>query len=267
MTKAVHLHSEKDSEEQSIHWGLKGVKARGIERALPLLGVLSLSQSSATKDRARSSLSLASFSLCSSLSPAWSIWSVNSLKILCISVKYTTWKKEGKIMVNLLGWKTLRRWGSYGKRAVKVQIRTLPSPPPQSSYSLLTTCRGSWSYSPSPTLMRSHSDVKERARRNQTTKTNPSSSVGSDPAFSLPIWTWDRECSLKAFLTHPTPASSPSSWVRIPGEMLWWLIDFNHITRLQKSGPRMKVLGNTTPWNPHTFQYLFMQRCIRYSAL
>lgn len=48
-----------------------------------------LPQSSATMDRARNSLSLASVSLflCSSVSPAWSIWLVNSLKILCISVK------------------------------------------------------------------------------------------------------------------------------------------------------------------------------------
>lgn len=178
MTKAVHFHSEKDPEkDKSIHWGVKGGKARGLERALPLLGVLSpsLIQSSATMDRARSSFSLASFSLslCSSVSPAWSIWFFNSLKILCISVKYTAWKREGKRMVNLPRWKTLRRWGSYGKRAVEVQIRTLPSPPPQSSHSLLTTCRGSWSYSPSPPLMRSHSEVKERARRNQTSKTKP----------------------------------------------------------------------------------------------
>lgn len=55
-----------------------------------------LPQSSATMDRARNSLSLASVSLflCSSVSPAWSIWLVNSLKILCISVKYTTWGEQ-----------------------------------------------------------------------------------------------------------------------------------------------------------------------------
>lgn len=80
----------------------------------------------------------------------------------------------------------------------------------------------------------------------------PSTSVGSDPAF-LSQSEQEIESVHWKLSWHFPPLLLPlSSWVRLPRELLWWLIDFNHITRLQKSGQRMKVLGNTTPWNPHT---------------
>lgn len=80
----------------------------------------------------------------------------------------------------------------------------------------------------------------------------PSTSVGSDPAF-LSQSEQEIESVHWKLSWHFPPLLLPlSSWVRLPRELLWWLIDFNHITRLQKSGQRMKVLGNTTPRNPHT---------------
>lgn len=96
----------------------------------------------------------------------------------------------------------------------------------------------------------------------------PITSVGSDPAF-LSQSEQEIESVHWKLSWHFPPLLLPlSSWVRLPRELLWWLIDFNHITRLQKSRQRKKVLGNTTPWNPHTHsQYLFMQPCIRYCAL
>ena len=91
--------------------------------------------------------------------------------------------------------------------------------------------------------------------------------MGSDPAF-LSQSEQEIESVRWKLSWHFPPLLLPlSSWVRLPRELLWWLIDFNHITRLQKSRQRMKVLGNTTPWNPHTPQYLFTQRCIGYCAL
>ncbi len=120
--------------------------------------------------------------------------------------------------------------------------------------------------------MRSDLRGEEGARRYQTTPTKPqkpSTSVGSDPAF-LSQSEQEIESVHWKLSWHFPPLLLPlSSWVRLPRELLWWLIDFNHITRLQKSRQRMKVLGNTTPWNPHTHtsQYLFVQRCIRYLAL
>lgn len=84
------------SDKTSSGEGLTGFKSHG--GGLDMFGEASrTSQSSATMERARSSLSLASLSLCrcSSVRPAWSIWSVSSLKTLYISVKYTTCREEG----------------------------------------------------------------------------------------------------------------------------------------------------------------------------
>lgn len=90
-------------------------------------------------------------------------------------------------------------------------------------------------------------------KREPTDKTSPpkrSFFGGQWPCFSLSIWT--RDSVLWKLCWHSSPLLLPlSSWVRLPRELLWWLIGFNHITRLQKSGQRMKVQGNTTPWNPH----------------
>lgn len=75
-----------------------------------------------------------------------------------------------------------------------------------------------------------------------------SSSVAADPA-SLSIWT--RHSVRWKLSWHFPPLLLPlGAWVRLPRELLWWLIDFNHITRLRKSRQRMKVQGNTTTWNP-----------------
>lgn len=80
-TIAVCLSCAEYSEKSATH-------SEGHERSPSRFSTF-LPQSSATMDRARNSLSLASvsLSLCSSVNPAWSIWSVNSLKILYISVK------------------------------------------------------------------------------------------------------------------------------------------------------------------------------------
>lgn len=60
----------------------------GLPSPFPITSIPCDAQSSATMDRARSSLSLASFSRsrCSSLKPGRSICAVRSPKILCISV-------------------------------------------------------------------------------------------------------------------------------------------------------------------------------------
>lgn len=78
---AVRLNCAEEPEKSAIH-------SERHERSPSRFSAF-LPQSSATMDRARNSLSLASvsLSLCSSVNPAWSIWSVNSLKILYISVK------------------------------------------------------------------------------------------------------------------------------------------------------------------------------------
>lgn len=71
--------------------GREGAQELGGSIPSPVTGpppALPIPQSSATMESARSSLSLASFSrsLCSSLSPGWSICAERSPKILCISV-------------------------------------------------------------------------------------------------------------------------------------------------------------------------------------
>lgn len=120
----------------------------------------------------------------------------------------------------------------------------------------------------SPTqLMRSDSRGKQLAHRYQTTLTKPpklSASTGSDPAFLAQSehGIESVHCELS---WHFPPLLLPfSSWVRLPGELLWWLIDFNHITSLQKSRQRMKVLGNTTPWTltPHTHTSIFIHAAL-----
>lgn len=120
---------------------------------------------------------------------------------------------------------------------------------------LLTQVWCCWSHTSSTPLMRTDSRGEEGAHRYQTTPTKPqkpSTSVGSDPAFLSRSEQEMESVHWKLFWHFPPLLLPLSSWVRLPRELLWWLIDFNHITRLQKSRQRMKVLGNTTPWNPHT---------------
>lgn len=118
------------------------------------------------------------------------------------------------------------------------------------------------SHTSSTPLMRSNLRGEEGAHRYQTSPTKPqkpSTSAGSDPAF-LSQSEQEIESVHWKLSWHFPPLLLPlSSWVRLPRELLWWLIDFNHITRLQKSRQRMKVLGKYNPFKPtHTHISIFI---------
>lgn len=72
---------------------------------------------------------------------------------------------------------------------------------------------------------------------------NARGSVGSRWPWSSVIAVWASECRLKAFLTRPAPALPPARESGVPRETLWWLIAFNHITRLQEEWAAIESAG------------------------
>lgn len=72
---------------------------------------------------------------------------------------------------------------------------------------------------------------------------NARGSVGSRWPWSSAIAVWASECRLKAFLTRPAPALPPARESGVPRETLWWLIAFNHITRLQEEWAAIESAG------------------------
>lgn len=91
--------------------------------------------------------------------------------------------------------------------------------------------------------------------------------MGNDPAYPSQS-EQDIESVLWKLSWHFPPLVLPSSsWVRLPRELLWWLIDFNLITRLQKSRQKIKVLGTTTPWFPHPTSQCFSIVILLYCVL
>lgn len=128
----------------------------------------------------------------------------------------------------------------------------------------LTQIWSCWFHSSSTQLMRSDSRGKQPAHRYQTPLTKPpklSTSTGSDPAYLAQSEQGIESVHWKLSWHFPPLLLPFSSWVRLPRELLWWLIDFNHITSLQKSRQRMKVLGNTTPWTPTPHTHLNIYSC------
>lgn len=72
---------------------------------------------------------------------------------------------------------------------------------------------------------------------------NAPGSVGSRWPWSSAITVWASECWLKAFLTSPAPALPSACESGVPWETLWWLIAFNHITRLQEEWAAIESAG------------------------